>query len=206
MTNKKSFAIATFLAIAVLALSAATVFAGHNGAMVSHETFSCGETTFTATITDPDGTHKVTNMYLVVSADGNTQSVIIPTDGSDAEITVGPFTEDMTIYWNVFGGGERDYDQPLWNGYGEEGFSADIAAYADDQGGYGWVLDGPEEENPFVNWNTIEVEGCPDDDPEPPTVDNPETKADCKNGGWEAMGFRNQGQCIRYVNTDQDSR
>ena len=29
---------------------------------------------------------------------------------------------------------------------------------------------------------------------------------DCMQGGWEAFGFRNQGQCIRYVNTGQDSR
>ncbi|MWG35636.1 hypothetical protein [Halomarina oriensis] len=33
-----------------------------------------------------------------------------------------------------------------------------------------------------------------------------ETKADCKNGGWETFGFRNQGQCLRYVNTGKDSR
>jgi choice-of-anchor C domain-containing protein len=35
---------------------------------------------------------------------------------------------------------------------------------------------------------------------------NPETKADCKKGGWEQYGFRNQGQCIRFVNTGKDSR
>ena len=28
----------------------------------------------------------------------------------------------------------------------------------------------------------------------------PTGKADCKNGGWEAFGFRNQGECIRFVN------
>lgn len=28
----------------------------------------------------------------------------------------------------------------------------------------------------------------------------------CKDGSWEAAGFKNQGQCIRYVNTGQDSR
>ena len=37
-------------------------------------------------------------------------------------------------------------------------------------------------------------------------VDEPTSMDDCKNGGWEAFGFRNQGQCIRYVNTGQDSR
>jgi hypothetical protein len=35
---------------------------------------------------------------------------------------------------------------------------------------------------------------------------NPRTKEECKDGGWEDFGFRNQGQCIRFVNTGQDSR
>jgi hypothetical protein len=35
---------------------------------------------------------------------------------------------------------------------------------------------------------------------------NPESKNQCKKGGWEEFGFRNQGQCIRFVNTGQDSR
>ncbi|GAB2756574.1 hypothetical protein GCM10027020_05890 [Nocardioides salsibiostraticola] len=35
---------------------------------------------------------------------------------------------------------------------------------------------------------------------------SPATKDDCKKGGWESYGFSNQGQCIRFVNTGQDSR
>lgn len=31
-------------------------------------------------------------------------------------------------------------------------------------------------------------------------------KDECQDGSWEAAGFRNQGQCIRFVNTGQDSR
>tara|TARA_Y100000588_G_scaffold373068_1_gene446423 strand:+ start:974 stop:1855 length:882 start_codon:yes stop_codon:yes gene_type:complete len=41
-------------------------------------------------------------------------------------------------------------------------------------------------------------------EPEPPT--DPETKADCKKGGWQDYGFRNQGQCVRFVQTGKDSR
>lgn len=33
-----------------------------------------------------------------------------------------------------------------------------------------------------------------------------QSKDDCKKGGWEAYGFKNQGQCVRYVNTGKDSR
>lgn len=28
----------------------------------------------------------------------------------------------------------------------------------------------------------------------------------CKDGGWEAYGFKNQGQCVRYIETGKDSR
>lgn len=33
-----------------------------------------------------------------------------------------------------------------------------------------------------------------------------QTKDECKNGGWEAFGFRNQGQCVRFIETGMDSR
>jgi hypothetical protein len=35
---------------------------------------------------------------------------------------------------------------------------------------------------------------------------DPVTSQDCMNGGWAQYGFRNQGQCIRFVNTGKDSR
>jgi hypothetical protein len=35
---------------------------------------------------------------------------------------------------------------------------------------------------------------------------NPVTKDDCKNGGHADFGFSNQGQCIKFLNTGQDSR
>ena len=37
-------------------------------------------------------------------------------------------------------------------------------------------------------------------------VVDPETKADCKDGGWEAYGFRNQGLCVAFVLTGRDTR
>ena len=32
------------------------------------------------------------------------------------------------------------------------------------------------------------------------------SKAACKKASWKDLGFRNQGQCVRYVNTGKDSR
>jgi len=34
----------------------------------------------------------------------------------------------------------------------------------------------------------------------------PPNKDECKDGDWEAMGFKNQGQCVRFVETGKDSR
>lgn len=36
--------------------------------------------------------------------------------------------------------------------------------------------------------------------------DDPVTKEDCKKGGWDEYGFKNQGQCIRFVVTGKDIR
>jgi hypothetical protein len=42
--------------------------------------------------------------------------------------------------------------------------------------------------------------------PEPPAPEEPVVIEDCKAGGWSDFGFRNQGQCIRFVETGVDSR
>ncbi|AEF39492.1 hypothetical protein [Hoyosella subflava] len=138
--------------------------AGHNGAEVEITgPGECGETTFSASIIDPGGTHKVENMRLVVHADGQTQNQVIPTDGTETSITVGPFTtpsiETTTISWRVFGGGERDYDDPSWTGYGEAGFGADVAEYGNEHT-FGWTVAGPDDPNPFTTWHTIDVQTC----------------------------------------------
>jgi len=38
------------------------------------------------------------------------------------------------------------------------------------------------------------------------TLANPTTKEECKKGGWEQFGFKNQGQCVRFIETRKDSR
>jgi hypothetical protein len=35
---------------------------------------------------------------------------------------------------------------------------------------------------------------------------DPTNKDQCKDGGWESYGFKNQGQCVRFVETGKDSR
>lgn len=42
--------------------------------------------------------------------------------------------------------------------------------------------------------------------PEPPVPLDPVSHEDCMKGGWSNFNFRNQGQCIRFVETSLDSR
>jgi hypothetical protein len=42
--------------------------------------------------------------------------------------------------------------------------------------------------------------------PLPPAPDDPTTHEECFKGGWSEFEFRNQGQCIRFVETGEDSR
>jgi len=42
--------------------------------------------------------------------------------------------------------------------------------------------------------------------PAPPAPTDPSIKDDCKHGGWSDFGFKNQGQCVRFVETGVDSR
>lgn len=37
-------------------------------------------------------------------------------------------------------------------------------------------------------------------------IEEVDSKAQCVDGGWEDAGFRNQGQCVRFVTTGKDSR
>lgn len=34
----------------------------------------------------------------------------------------------------------------------------------------------------------------------------PQSKMDCKDGNWASFGFKNQGQCVRFMETGKDSR
>lgn len=52
------------------------------------------------------------------------------------------------------------------------------------------------------NYETFLVRAA---EPQEPT-DDPQTVDECKKGGWEQYGFRNQGQCVRFIQTGKDSR
>lgn len=126
---------------------------------VEHETYSCGETTFIAT-TDRTWGNENWVQYLVVD-DGTVHVEQIEEGGEGgAEVTVGPYqVAEKTIYYRVFGGPERDDDLPLWNGHPSFD-DPDLGDYIGENGDE-WTLYGSDDPNPFVTWNSIEVEGCP---------------------------------------------
>jgi len=158
--KKIFYSVFAFLVAAVVGNVA---FADHNGAVVLTEGGNCNETTILASVLDSEGTHLVDNMYLVVEDPDGVQDELIPVDGTEAMITVGPYGADTTVYWRVFGGGERDYDQPLWNHYGDADFTTLVNDYITENGDE-WLLAGMDDTNPFTTWESLLVEGCDEDD------------------------------------------
>jgi LPXTG-motif cell wall-anchored protein len=135
---------------------------------VSYHPGECGEALFSA---DADYFSADNAQLVVAGPDGTTAAPV----GAEA-IQVGPFYSDsfepVTIYYRAFGGGERDDDIPLWNGYGEPGFKDDINAYGS-QYGWGWTIAGPDDPNPFTTWKTVEVTPCVEVTPGEPIFTHP---------------------------------
>lgn len=147
------------IASGTLLLSSFTMVLADSPAQVSVEGGGlCEETVVSASLPE-DFTYS--NLYLVVDTDTEEEQYAqIPTDGTPAAITVGPFDNATTVYWHVFGGPERSWDNPLWNGYGEPDFSSDINAYYNQVGTFNWVIQGTDDPNPFVTWEEVQVKGC----------------------------------------------
>ncbi|HYE92899.1 MAG TPA: hypothetical protein VEA38_17850 [Terriglobales bacterium] len=39
-----------------------------------------------------------------------------------------------------------------------------------------------------------------------PSTSSPANKDDCKDGGWQKFGFKNQGQCVSSTTSGKDRR
>jgi LPXTG-motif cell wall-anchored protein len=157
------------LIAAVLGLALLGVTSAHaTQKPVSYHPGECGEVVFSA---DADY-FSADNAHLVVAGPDGTTAV--PVGGEP--IQVGPFYSDsfepVTIYYRAFGGGERDDDIPLWDGYGTPEFKDDINAYGDEHG-WEWTVAGPDDPNPFTTWKTVEVTPCVEVTPAAPIFTHP---------------------------------
>jgi len=142
-------------------------------------------------ITDPSANE-------VVSGVVNFAATYTDEDGDDAvqwAVRAGSCTSG-TVAGNV-DGYTTDFD---WDG---ETFTASIDMSSLTPGEYCFVVNPTEDagdENLRATQNfTLEAPA----DPEPET---PDSKLACMKGGWEDFGFKNQGQCVRFVETGKDSR
>jgi hypothetical protein len=179
MVKKLAAAAAAGLVGGALAL-AGTAHAHHNVPDLSAgEPGECGEVTIFSAWQEESSHPPLDNARLIVEADGEVKVAHV-----GESVTVGPFdSETVTVRYRIFGGGERDYDVPLWNGHasgGEDGdaWKAEINTYGAEHG-WDWTVAGSDDPNPFVTWRELEVEGCPPaDDPTGDPTGDPTEKPD----------------------------
>ena len=126
-------------AVAALAL-AAPAAAHHATPTATVAEGECGEVTITTTWGADE--HQVDTAALVVLVDGEVTTAAI-----GETVTVGPFEADTTVQWRLWGGGERDYDDPPLTDL--EALLAHL-----DQGGSELT------DAPGVAWHSLEVTGC----------------------------------------------
>jgi hypothetical protein len=138
-------------AVVVLALAGVGLLLGggpaaanHNGVTVEVDTSAgpCGETVFTTGW--QIGEHQVDNTVLVVRIDGQVKTALVGTP-----LAVGPHAQPTTVEWRVWGGGERDYDDPPLTD-----LDALLAYLVINPDG---VLD---VDAPGVAWHRLYVDGC----------------------------------------------
>ena len=100
-----------------------------------------------------------------------------------------------TVYGNVDG-----KSTPFsWNG---SSFSSSIDMTGNTPGSYCFIFN-PREDTGDANLR-ITSEFILEEVVVEPT--DPTTKNQCKKEGWKDFGFKNQGQCIQFVNTGKDKR
>src|SRR5690606_37523551 len=135
-------------AVAALAL-AAPAAAHHATPTATVVEGECGEVTITTTWGADE--HQVDTAALVVLVGDEVHTAPI-----GEPITVGPFEADTTVQWRLWGGGERDYDDPPLT---------DLDALVEYLAAGGGELDA---DAPGVAWHSLEVTGCPEPDPTTP--------------------------------------
>lgn len=181
---KKVVVISTIVMALVATTSPALAQSGFRDATLTAQSAACGQVT--VTLTNPYGFN--------LEADFGYGDPTQVRPYSDLVIRQGPYKDDtFGLYYEAPNGTSFG----VTNGTG----SATLALPEDVEGGLATVtyrVKAGGEQQAYILPQTIQVvTNC--------FVD-PETREDCKDGSWQLYGFRNQGQCIRFVNTGQDSR
>lgn len=166
MTRRWGAAAFAGLAVGALAL-ASPAQAHHNAVDADVAVDGC---TLTATTSWTKAEHQVDSTVLVVLAGGEVSTAPV---GDPLELDLPPGT--TSVQWRIWGGGERDYDDPALT---------DLAALVAHLEGGGSELD---PDAPGVAWHTLDVTGCaPPTTPPAPPSPAPPADLDCADFGTQA--------------------
>lgn len=123
------------------------------------------------------------------------------------------FVEVDGTYVNTFDGNDQGDCGELTDGLGTSTSGTVFYTYEGDAGTVGHagiafdnVSDRGVATISFVEIGDHELDLTDGDDGDEGDEDEADPKDACKDGGWEDQGFKNQGQCIKFVNTGKDSR
>ena len=165
MTYRRLAGAVAALAVAGLGVLglASPAQAGHNQVAVNIDKTAapCGPVLLTTQWTIAE--HQVGNTVLVVRIDGQVQTAPV-----GEALAVGPFDAPTVLEWRVWGGGERDYDDPPLTDL--DALLAHLAAGGD-------VL---APDAPGVAWHPFRVAGCVT--PQAPSVVQYECAVDANAG------------------------
>ena len=164
-----------------------------SGATTSHTYATPGEYVVTLTVTDNHGRTGQASATITVTA---------PKAAPTASATATPGTGPAPLAVTLDGSGSSDSDGTIvsyeWDlGDGDTATGAVVNHVYSTPGTYIATLTVTDDDG-LTGEAQVSIQVNP--------VPQPQTDNDCKKGGWEAYGFSNQGQCIRYVNTGKDSR
>ena len=164
-----------------------------SGATTSHTYATPGEYVVTLTVTDNHGR---------TGQAAETISVTRPQAAPTAAASATPGTGPAPLVVTLDGTGSSDSDGTIvsyeWDlGDGNTATGPTVSHVYGTPGTYVATLTVTDDDG-LTAQSQVAIQVNP--------VPQPQSDNDCKKNGWQAYGFSNQGQCIRYVNTGKDSR
>jgi len=151
-----------------------------------------------------DNTQDYEGSAALVNNQDNGVTVLTKDDGGAFNVA----SIDLAELWR-YGGGPRNVP---FTGTRADGSTVSVTFTTDGTEGFQtFTFDGFtdlislswDQVPPYHQFDNINLTiGTADPQPKAGTED----KAACKKGGWRELGFRNQGQCVRFSETGKDSR
>lgn len=164
-----------------------------SGVTAAHTYTTPGQYTVTLTVTDSVG---------LTSESSNTVTVVAPKAAPTAAAVATPSTGPAPLAVTLDASGSSDSDGTIvsysWDlGDGGSASGAVVNHTYSTPGTYVATVTVTDNHG-LTDTAQVAINVSP--------KNNPLTDNDCKKNGWAAYGFRNQGQCVRFVQTGKDDR